>query len=311
MRSELLHVVCTVSNPIMWKSRIRLYQEFERHMLESGVNLTTVEVIFGDRTSELSCDPAVSHIRIPANGHALAWNKESALNIGISRLPPEAKYIATLDADIRFHKPDWAVRTVNALQHYHVVQPWGDCYDLGPDGDHLQLHASFCRHFHEGKPIKQGVNASSYYQFAHPGYAWAYTRQALEWVGGLVETAALGAADHHMAMALIGKVGDSIHGKMTDAYRMPLVEWERRATKHIASNIGYVPGTISHGFHGGKAKRGYVDRWEILVRHAFDPTIDLKRNTFGLIELAGNKPALRHDIDRYFRRRMEDANTTE
>jgi hypothetical protein len=312
VRSDLLYVVCTVSNPIMWKSRIRLYREFEQHMLESGVKLTTVEIVYGDRASELSCDPGVDHIRIPANGHALAWNKESALNLGIARLPVDAKYIATIDADVRFHHKCWAARTVHALQHYHVVQPWGDCYDLGPDGEHLEHHVSFCRQFHEGRPIKQGPNLpGAPYKFSHPGYAWAYTRQALEWVGGLVDTAALGAADHHMAMALIGRVGDSIHGKTTDAYKAPLYRWQHRAIQHIGMNIGFVAGTISHGFHGTKTKRAYVDRWEILVKHAFDPTTDLKRSTYGLIELAGNKPALGHDIDRYFHRRSEDANTAD
>jgi hypothetical protein len=35
----------------------------------------------------------------------------------------------------------------------------------------------------------------------------------------------------------------------------------------------------------------------------------LKRNTYGVLELAGNKPQLRHDIDCYFRARDEDSNT--
>ncbi|TAG22557.1 MAG: hypothetical protein EAZ40_08055, partial [Rhodobacterales bacterium] len=42
-----------------------------------------------------------------------------------------------------------------------------------------------------------------------------------------------------------------------------------------------------------KAARRYVERWDVLVRHAFDPTADLLRNSWGVLELAGNKPALR------------------
>jgi hypothetical protein len=310
MPPDLLHVVCMISNPIRWKSRIRLYNDFEQHMLDSGVRLTTVEISYGARFAELTPHSSVNHIKLRADGHQLCWQKESALNIGIYSLPPDAKYIATIDADIRFRRSNWASETIHALQHYHVVQPWADCYDLGPNDEHLKHHVSFCRLVHHKEPIEQGPQAKkTRYRFGHSGYAWGWTRQALEWTGGLIETAALGSADHHMAMALIGRVDDSIHRGTTPAYRTPLVQWQQRAMRHIAKNIGYVPGTIEHAFHGPKAKRFYMDRWEVLARHAFDPTTDLKRNTFGLIELAGSKPGLRHDIDLYFRSRDEDATT--
>jgi hypothetical protein len=309
MRNDLLHVVTCVSNPIRWQSRIALYKAFEQHMLASGVKLTTVECAFGERPFELD-NRYVNHVKVRANAGALVWNKEPLLNIGIARLPADAKYIATIDADVAFRNADWAAETVHALQHYPVVQPWSDCYDLGPNGVHLELHRSFCRLAYEGKPIMQGPGTQGGpYQFGHPGYAWAWTRQALEWAGGLIETAGLGAADHHMATALIGRVGDSIPEALGEAYRAPLHIWQARVGTHIARNISYVPGTIEHTFHGAKGKRAYVDRWKILIENNFDPVIDLKRNTYGVIELAGNKPQLRHDIDRYFRSRNEDANT--
>ena len=155
----------------------------------------------------------------------------------------------------------------------------------------------------------QGPNVGNYpYRFGHPGYAWAYTRQALEWVGGLADTAALGAADHHMAMALIGRVHDSYPSNIEQSYKTPLLRWQTRASQHISRNIGFLSGTIEHGFHGPKRSRGYVDRWSVLVNNGFNPETDLKRNTYGLVELAGNKPKLRHDIDAYFRLRREDSN---
>jgi hypothetical protein len=193
---------------------------------------------------------------------------------------------------------------VHALQQYDVVQPWSDCYDLGPDDDHLQVHRSFCRLWQDGKPIK----VCGPYQFGHPGYAWAFTRQALEWLGGLIETACLGAGDHHMALALIGRVLESVPAGMTAAYLRHLLAWEARASKHIAGNISYVPGTIEHAWHGSKAKRKYVERWDLLKRHGFDPDTDIKRNVWGVLELACNKPRLRQDFDRYFRSRNEDSN---
>ena len=305
-----LHVVTAVANPIRWESRIKLYKQFAEHMLDSGVKLTTVECAFGDRPHELADIAHVNHITVRAAGSQLVWSKENLLNIGIARLPDEARYIGTFDADIQFRKTGWASDTVHALQHYGVVQPWSDCYDLGPNGEHIDLHRSFCRLVYEGKPIVQGPNAADGpYRFGHPGYAWAWTRRSLEGVGGLVETAGLGAADHHMALALIGRVQDSIPGNMTQAYKTPLHTWQQRAMQHIGRNISYVPGSIEHLWHGQKSKRAYVSRWDILAKHAFDPSLDTKRNTHGVVELSGNKPMLRLDIDRYFRSRDEDTNS--
>jgi hypothetical protein len=306
MRPELLHVVTCISNPVRWKSRVRLYHEFARHMLESGVHLTTVECAYGDRPFELDRDPWVHHV--PVRAKTLVWTKENLLNLGVARLPQDWQYVAFIDADIFFRTPNWAAETVHALQQYDVVQPWSDCYDLGPDGEHMQLHRAFCRLWQDGRPIKPGQAG---YQFGHPGYAWAFTRVALDQLGGLIETAALGAGDHHMAMALIDRVEETIPGYLAAGYRRPLEDWQERAAIFIKGNISYVPGTIEHGFHGSKQKRKYIDRWEILRRNAFDPSVDLKRNVWGVFELAGNKPTLRRDIDRYFRSRDEDSNTVE
>lgn len=300
-----LHVVTAVANPVRWKSRITLFKAFAQHMLDSGVQLTVVECAYGERPFELAGMAHINHV--PVRAKTLAWTKENLLNIGFSRLPDDWSYAAWIDADVTFRKDGWAGETVHALQQYDLVQPWSDCYDLGPNDDHLAAHRSFCRMVHDGKPIVPSGKAG--YTFAHPGYAWAATRRSLTLLGGLIDTAALGAGDHHMALALIGRVRDSVPGGVTAGYLAPLLRWQGRAAQHIAGNISYVPGTIEHGWHGSKDKRAYVDRWSIITRNAFDPSTDLMRNTWGVLELAGNKPKLRDDIDRYFRSRCEDANS--
>jgi hypothetical protein len=117
MHPNLLHVVTCISNPLCWKSRIDLYKNFARHMVESGVRLTVVECALGERPFELSSDPLVDFVGVRQS--TLTFNKECLLNIGIQdvvRRDPDAKYIAVLDADIRFRNPCWAVDTVHALQ---------------------------------------------------------------------------------------------------------------------------------------------------------------------------------------------------
>ncbi|WP_158800834.1 hypothetical protein [Acidisoma sp. L85] len=304
MRADLLHVIATIANPIRWKSRDRLYDSFEQHMLDSGVRLTVVECAYGERPFRLAGRTGVTHIGVRAR--TPLWCKERLINLALARLPDDWKYVAWIDADIRFRKAEWAVETVHALQQYDVVQPWSDCYDLGPNDDHLQAHRSFCRLWHEGRPIIPSGSAG--YQFAHPGYAWAATRQALDWTGGLIDTAILGAGDHHMALALINRVTESVPSGISASYLRMLLAWQTRA-RHIAGNISYVPGTIEHLWHGPKDKRAYVDRWGILTTNAYDPDHDIKRNVWGVWELAGNKPALTRAIDRYLRSRDEDSNS--
>ena len=115
MRADLLHVVTCIANPLRWKSRIACYHDFARHMAESGVHLTVVECAYGERPFELAAD-GVNHVAVRAK--TLVWNKENLLNIGISRLPGDWRYVAWIDADIRFRKSGWAAETVHALQQY-------------------------------------------------------------------------------------------------------------------------------------------------------------------------------------------------
>jgi hypothetical protein len=306
MHANLLHVITPRFNPVRYSVPERIFVDWVQHMLAAGVQLTVVECQLGDRPFVNNL-PGVNHIGVRAR--TVLWVKENLINIGISRLPQDWKYVAWIDSDVFFRNNNWASDTVHALQQYDFVQPWATAYDLGPNDEHLAAHTSFGKIWHERKPIMQGPNAGkSCYTFAHPGYAFAATRGALEIAGGLPDTAILGAADHHLAMALIGRVNDSIPGNCTPGYKRPLQQWQDRVMPHIAGNLSYVPGTLEHRWHGSKIGRAYVGRWDILTKHAFDPYTDLKRNVWGLYELSGNKPNLRNAIDRYFRSRDEDSN---
>lgn len=309
MDANKLHVVTCISNPVGWQSRIKLYQRFEEHMLDSGVNLTTVECVMGERPHLFTPSKykGVNHVAVAHR--TVCWHKESLLNVGISRLPPDARYIAWIDADVMFRRRTWAADTVNALQQYDVVQPWENAYDLGPDDAHSGVDTSLASLHAKGRPLSPKWSGA--YTFGHPGYAWAATRQALEWIGGLIDFAALGSADHNMAFGFLGRIKETFPQDISPEFTARMLAWQDRAHRHIGINISYVPGTIEHGFHGPKKARKYVDRWGILRKHGFNPTTDLKRNTWGVVELAGNKPKLNEAIDQYLRSRNEDANTNQ
>ena len=120
----------------------------------------------------------------------------------------------------------------------------------------------------------------------------------------------MGSGDHHMALSLIGEGNASIPDGVSDTYRREVHRWETRALRHINHNIGYVPGTIEHLFHGRKTDRGYQSRWDVFIKNGFDPLDDLKHNSHGVLEFSSNKPDLRHDFDLYLQSRNEDFNAT-
>ena len=169
---DTLHVVTAIANPIRWQGRAQLYHQYEEHMPDSGVHLTVVECAYGDRPHEFADNLRITHV--PVRAHSVLWIKENLLTIGLGRLPQDWRNVAWIDADVTFRRPDWAMETVHALQQYDVVQPSSDCYDLGPNDKHLQVHRSFCRLACDDAPI-----ASNSCTFAHPGYAWAATRRSL------------------------------------------------------------------------------------------------------------------------------------
>jgi hypothetical protein len=119
----------------------------------------------------------------------------------------------------------------------------------------------------------------------------------------------MGSGDHHMALGLAGQADASIPLGAHPSYIRAVKQWEARALTHINRKIGFVRGTIEHAFHGRKADRKYVPRWDMFLKFGFDPSADLKRNTFGVLEFAGNKPTLERAFDRYMREREEDVNT--
>jgi hypothetical protein len=279
-------------------------------MKDSGVRLITVEAALRERPFEVTEPNHPDHIQVRTS--SVIWIKENLINLGM-RLA-QTEYIAWLDGDITFRQPDWAARCVDALQHYKIVQPWSDCYELGPRGEHLNHWRAFCRQHYYRQPYS--CSQKGPYDYWHCGFGWAIRREILERLGGLLDFAILGAADHHMALSLLGRGVESVHGQLRKAgngpspYLRQVLAWEKRAQHHVNDSIGFSLGTIEHGWHGRKADRRYWDRWQILIAEQFDPDADLKRNLHGVIELDGNKPELTHKIDRYFRQRLEDANTT-
>lgn len=322
---DRLHVLTTLFNPVRYNSRYFNYNLFERHVESAGAILYTVEIAFGGRKFEITTPDNPRHLQLRANDEQEIWLKENSINLLMQRLPVDAKYLAWIDADVKFVRPDWAQETLHLLQHYQFLQMFSKAQDLGPDYEPLSVTPGYVfGQFNQPEDIDPNTDKPFYYYYGgktkdgqwsyrHPGFAWAARRSALDLVGGLIDHTILGSADWMMAHALFGDVEKTISQGYTDNYKRLTREWQARAERHIQRNVGYMPGTVNHYFHGKKSNRHYSDRWKLLVDTKFDPLTDLKRDTQGLYALEDNDGIagdrfikLRDGLRKYSRLRDED-----
>jgi len=313
-----LHVVTTVFNPYRYRSRWKLYEDFARMCFCSGAKLYTCEIAYGERDFVLSPPEGDPSRLLQLRTFEDLWLKENALRLMMERLPLSAKYIAWVDADINFMRPDWVNETLHLLQRYHVIQMWSQAFDLDSNHQVIQEHHSFMSSWTQNLPpppdpyyyytFKRSAKKKIYTH--HPGFAWAATKEALDHLGGLLDFGILGAGDNHMAQALVGNVHKSCHPQMGDSYKELLNDWQGRALLHLKKDVGFMEGALYHAWHGKKADRKYKDRWKILVENQFNPNTDLKRDMYGLhildVDTSDRMIKLRDDIRAYFKNRNED-----
>lgn len=319
-----LWVITTLFNSVRFRSRWKLTEDFLR-MIEGThkARLVLVEVAFNERPWVFAQAGNPYHLRLRTS-HEI-WHKESAINLGARLLPPEATYIAWVDADTHFARYDWADETIQQLQHFPIVQMWSEMHDLNAHHELIGSNGSFGNYWVRNGVVPPGRAQYPYYYPGRrgypgaPGLAWATWRQVWNGMGGLLDTCILGAGDWYMAHALTGQVERVIRSEYHPRYAAGMREWQRRAAttqwagpdgnheRTIMGHVGVVPGLALHYFHGPKSRRFYATRDQVLVSHQFNPDTDLKRDIQGLYQLSDGKPGLRRDCARYFSSRDEDA----
>jgi hypothetical protein len=313
---DKLYIISVLSNPLRWGSRYTNFWDFQKHIAHSGAELITVELAQGDRPFEVTGAKSKFHLQLRTRDEM--FHKENLGNLGCRLLPLDAKYVAFIDADMIFTRPDWVQETIHQLQHYDVVQMFSTYSDL--DGRQIpsQPHPSFMYNYMNfGIPQAPAVVSNLYgdaktdgkYGGA-PGGAWAYRVEALTQLGGLMDRCILGSGDWHMAVGLVQKDVDvRLHPEMmhcADVYRQYIRAWQDNAAR-LDKNVGYVEAHMVHKFHGPRKNRFYGSRWQILKEHNYNPYLDIQTDHQGVYMWSGLKQGLRDDVRRYLRSRNEDA----
>ena len=296
-RPDTLYVVLPYFNFCGFKRRRELFIQFvERYTKTPGLRLVVVEAMGPAPLGRLSVH---EHIRLTSDSRV--WLKENLINTGVKSLPNDWKYVAWIDADLEFLNSNWVQDTIKELQDADMVQMWHTAVNLGTHEEALKIDKSFAYMFvGSGTPW----TPSDKYGFWHPGYAWACTRHAFAKMGGLPDWAILGSGDRHMAMSLAGLAQQSCPGTIHENYKMMLRIYER-GLKNF--KVSWVDGTIIHFWHGSFADRRYKERWDILIKNAFDPFDDIGYTDEGLVQLTDKGRRFEKFLDDYFIGRKEDS----
>lgn len=312
--SEKLYVVTTTFNPWGYETIVRNFQRFAAQMeAHPQVVFIPVEVALHGRPFAVTSSSNPDHLQLRAAG--AIWLKENGQNLGrqhIARRYPEATKIAFVDGDVDFLAADWVERTLRALDHHDVVQPWSEAIYAGPKDDLAGIVTSFMSQYTSG--VEWTGHPPKYGSMWHPGFAWAWRLEALDAVGGLLDINIVGGADLEMALGLVDLMDEAIsHQGITDeampGYISAIRNWQERAAAVVRRNVGVVPGLIRHHHHGHQEGRQYESRYAIPMRHRYDPARDIIRNAFGVYEWAPHVTGLKYDVRGMFARRNDDANT--
>jgi hypothetical protein len=298
-----LHVISVISNPCNYKRRYSLACDYIKRMEdEQNVILYIVELAFNDQKFYVTQENNPRHLQLRTHTAPL-WHKENMINIGIKKLLPQNwKAMAWVDADIEFENPYWALDTLKILNGAKdVVQLFSHAVDMNAKELAMNVFSGFGYQYCKKLPYQKGGKAMNQY---HPGYGWAITRKAFDNVGYIYEDSILGSGDHNMALAFIGDGIKSLHANVDMDYKQSIYDFERKCK---GLRLGYTPGIIRHYFHGAKAKRFYVERWQVLIKHKYSPQKHIEKNKDGLLVPSKNcPPVLLKDIYDYFDSRDED-----
>ena len=303
--SNTLFVILPYFNFCKSRRRYILFMEFlERIKKYKGIKIVISEAT---NTEEFDLPNDLENIYCH-HGYKLNseyWCKENLINIAVKHLPLHWKYIAWIDADLTFLNENWVEDTIRELETYEFIQLFETAIHMGPRDEAIKIDKSF-GYMHRRSNTEWRSDCK--YGYWHCGFAWACNRYAYEKTNGLIDFSILGSGDYHMAMALINRVEDSFpkeKSKIHPSFFQKLKDYEA-LIRIYRIKLSYIPGTILHHWHGRREDRKYVERWNILYDHYYNPDQDIIYNEEGLLNLSDYGKRMEIDIMQYFIDRRED-----
>jgi len=309
--------ITTFYNPADYKNKYVNYKLFREKSKEQGLKLIAVELAFEDKPFELKKTDAEIVVQIRGNESNILWQKEALLNIGLKHLPKGCDKVAWLDCDIIFKNNNWIKETSKLLEEYIVVQPFAWALKLGEgvhevkNLDKIALGQGIMQKSYGigygvskfGKTIRDGESLIAH---GHTGFSWAFRKELLDKCG-FYDKAILGGGDLAMAFAYYDFNGINLDEVFPNkSFRNNYDPWRKKICKKNHKSVYFTPGYIFHLWHGDVKDRQYFKRSQILKENDYDPVLDVKKDSLGLLFWASNKPELHSAVKRYFLARKEE-----
>lgn len=196
------------------------------------------------------------------------------------------------------------------LDFHRVIQLF-DHVDRLPRGGGVEdsigdRHRSFASVWNDPQTIPRDC----WDNHGHTGYAWAARRELFEQVG-LYEAAILGNGDDLMAHRFLGELhSDCIMRNYDQGQAMfrHYQKWAHQAFRYCQGDLGCMPGTVFHLWHGDHENRLYMERHNDMRKIGFDSFVDITIDEAGCLRWASDHPELHHlsEIILRFARKMAD-----
>lgn len=288
-------------NPAGFRALADNYRIFADRIKVQGVDLYTIEHSLKPDAWTL---PNNKYL-IRAYGGDPMWQKERLLQHAITQLPDHYDAVAWVDCDVLFVENNWWRLALKKLEDYGIMQLFDHLYYL-PRG-HTSFRGTWVQQATSTfKQVHQLGEEEWYARFAQgtfsgtPGLAWAARRDFFDRVG-MADRHIIGAGDHYMACAMLEVQTDRpIPPRLRDyvnAYQLRMNEFHPAVT--------FLPQNALHLWHGTASHRNYRTRDHILVRHDYDPYVDVIEKN-GVLCWNSDKPIFHDEVQQYFNGRHED-----
>ena len=292
--TEIMYVIVPYFNFNNYQNNINNIGTFiENSKKYSSVKIVLIEGIHNEATKlEDYSDKIYKHIKVTVPD--IIWVKENLINIAVSHLPEDWRYMSWVDRDIEFTNTDWAYEAIKKLKSCDLIQPWQGCQYI-PHSYYFENKGYTAGTFSAMSLIK--TNDLDKQKFPHSGHAWSISRNFYDKIGKLFDACIVGGADGLLHACIVQNRYHPHYQFMQKAF------WDYMV-KFRDIKIGFVSGNILHHFHGAIENRKYVERVNILLENNYCPERDLYYDENNVLRFSGAN-RLREAIIGYFASRME------
>ena len=303
----MIWAITSFFNPVRYKRRLLNYQVFRSQL---RIPLVAVELSF-DGQFELTKNDA--DILIQVSGGAVLWQKERLLNIALKSVPRDAENVALLDCDIVFERKDWAEDAEARLaERNNIIQLFHEALYLNkesppdrPNAINAEFSVPGIMQTGDRSLLNNGAVISGEKRLLYqPGLAWAVKRAILD-EHLLYDAAIAGGADSLMVASIYGDFEPiAVRHLFNPRRKQHYLRWAIPFNKSVAGQIGALPGTIYHLWHGELKDRNYYDRYKLLEN--FDPYSDIQIASNGAWQWTKLNTELEEQLKANFVNRRED-----